>query len=164
MTVVEAPIPIEAAFDKDRARLIRILRARLHDDAVAADLVDEAFCRLVRAAKAGAMPHEPGAWLFRVACNLAVSWIRTQRRMVSGEAAMAHEPQLAHPDYALRESARDVLGTLALMGDEDRACVLLSAHGYTASEIGASLGWSPGATRTRLCRARKVLRTALATG
>src|SRR3990172_10742318 len=43
------------------------------DEATAEDLTHEAFVRLLREAAAGRAPNDPGAWLHRVAANLATS-------------------------------------------------------------------------------------------
>ena len=64
---------VEAAYGAHRARLIRYLTGVTRDASVAEDLVQDAFVRLTIEAGAGRAPDDVGAWLHRVAHNLAMS-------------------------------------------------------------------------------------------
>src|SRR6478672_3746546 len=64
---------VEQAYETHLAPLQRRLTAVTRDPAAAEDLAQEAFVRLVVEVRAGRTPDEPGAWLYRVARNLATS-------------------------------------------------------------------------------------------
>ena len=64
---------ISTAYDSYQRELYSFALRTAHDPDVAADLVQEAFLRLVGELKAGHPPTNDRAWLYRVVSNLAVS-------------------------------------------------------------------------------------------
>jgi RNA polymerase sigma factor (sigma-70 family) len=150
------------AFDRHQGELNGFAIQLTRDGEVAADLVQEAFLRLVRETKAGRAPLNVRAWLYRVVLNLAASRgrragvaARWQGRLV--ERSVAQAPEV---DYLEREASREVQTLLAGASVDERTALLLSAHGFAGSEIAAVIGRSPLATRALLCRARARLRDA----
>jgi RNA polymerase sigma-70 factor (ECF subfamily) len=148
-----------ASASRLRGRFILLTR----DPNLADDLVSEAFLRLATEIRAGRLPDDPIAWLYRVGANLAVS--RARRATVATRAM----PGLVRRDVAPspedevvgRERDRVLREVLASLSADDRRIVVLAAQGYRSEEIGELTGRSSQATRTRLCRARGRLRTRL---
>ena len=151
---------IEAAWTAHRAPLVRRLTALTRDPEVAQDLAQEAFLRLTREVEAGRVPDDPAAWLHRVAANLAASRGRhltvVDRRV--GELARPDSPPTPEALAVQAETSAALRSALDELSSTDRDALLLAAHGYRGHEIAASLGRSPGATRTLLCRARTKIR------
>jgi RNA polymerase sigma-70 factor (ECF subfamily) len=151
---------VEAAWAAHRAPLVRRLTALTRDPDVAEDLAQEAFLRLAREVDAGRVPDEAGAWLHRVAGNLVNSRGRhltvVDRR--AGELPRPDAPPT--PESMVVESEQTVVlrAALADLSPDDRDALLLAAHGYRGHEIAATIGRTPGATRTLLCRARSKMR------
>ena len=140
--------------------LHRYLRVIVRDPAAAEDLLQDAFLRLTLEVRAGRAPDDIGAWLHRVAYNLAISRggrqtvaDRHRRDLVSTEVARSPE-SLA---VAVEEQA-SVRAALDTLGSTDRSALLLASLGHGGPEIARSLGRTQGATRTLLCRARAKLR------
>lgn len=154
---------LEAIFMANASALRGRLLAMTRDPAAADDLVSEAFMRLAAQIRAGRIPEDPPAWLYRVGANLVVS--RARRASVATRAlpGLVRRDAVRSPEDEVLDRERDlllhdVLGTLA---DADREIVVLAARGYRPEEIAGMIGKSGPATRTRLCRARGRLRTRL---
>jgi RNA polymerase sigma-70 factor (ECF subfamily) len=159
-----AQVPVTEAYEAFAAELHRFATARTRDAGSAEDLVHEAFVRLSIESRAGRSPTNPKAWLYRVVHNLIVS--RSRRADVARRHAAHLEVDdilVASPEVVVLSSERNrALGTaLQVIGAPARASLILAAQGYTSREIGERLGRSEGATRTIICRARKVVRNEL---
>lgn len=148
------------AFDRHQGELNGFAVQLTRNPEAAADLVQEAFVRLVRETKAGRAPDNVRAWLYRVVTNLAASRgrrasvaARWQGRLVEHDVADAPEV-----GYLEREASGELRRLLAGVSRDERTALLLSAHGFAGSEIAAVLGRSHLATRALLCRARARLR------
>jgi RNA polymerase sigma-70 factor (ECF subfamily) len=151
---------IETAYTEHRGSLVRRLTGITRDAEVAQDLAQEAFLRLAREVEAGRSPDNVAAWLQRVGANLATSRAR------HAQVAARHEASLAKPSEPESPEALVVEGELAaavraymdqLTASERRALVL-AANGFGGIEIASTIGRTPGATRTLLCRARAKIR------
>ncbi len=151
---------IECAYQVHAGPLLRRLTASTRDAAAAEDLTQEAFVRLVIEVRAGRVPDDTGAWLHRVAQNLATS--RGRRIAV----ARRHNSELAQPDSppspelltVEAETHTSLRAALSELGPADRRALILAAEGYRGPEIARSMGRTDAATRTLLCRARTKLR------
>jgi RNA polymerase sigma-70 factor (ECF subfamily) len=151
---------VEAAWAEHRASLVGRLTALTRNADVAEDLVQDAFYRLTREVEAGRTPDDAGAWLHRVAGNLVNSRGRhltvVDRR--AGELPRPDAPETPEALAVSAERAAAVRNALADLSRADRDALLLAAHGYRGDEIASSIGRTPGATRTLLCRARTKVR------
>ena len=151
---------LTALYDAHRAELFAFLVRMTRDREVAEDLLQESFIRLIKEARAGRMPDEVRAWLYRVASNAAISrsrrgatWNRLVPRLLDRREPVGPESE------ALRAERNMELQTaLAQLAPDGRAALLLAAQGFDGHEIAASIGRSEGATRTLLCRSRVQLR------
>jgi len=157
---------LDAAYRAEAAALRGRLLAVTRNPAVADDLVAAAFVRLVAQVRAGRPPEDPGAWLYRVGYNLAISGGRRQvvaTRAMPGlvDHGVGESPE---DEIVRRERADVVRDALATLDDEDRELVVMAASGYRPVEIAGMTGRSNEATRTRLCRARGRLRGTLLAG
>lgn len=151
---------VEAAYLEHQAALVRHLMTLTRDPEVAQDLAQDAFLRLSRAIEAGIAPDDAGAWLHRVAMNLATSRGR-HLQVVDRRAAELPQPDTAADpgDIVVEgELARAVGAVLGELSRPEQDALLLAAQGYGGPEIAAWIGRTPGATRTLLCRARGKIR------
>jgi RNA polymerase sigma-70 factor (ECF subfamily) len=148
------------AFERHQGELNGFAIQLTRNPDVAADLVQEAFLRLVREVKAGRTPDNVRPWLYRVIANLAASRgrrasvvARWQARQVRNDTAEAPET-----GYLEHEFSIEVRNLLAGVSGDERTALVLSAHGFAGAEIAAVLGRSQLATRALLCRVRARLR------
>ncbi|HEX8172776.1 MAG TPA: RNA polymerase sigma factor [Thermoanaerobaculia bacterium] len=127
------------------------------DEAVADDLLQKAFFRLLRANPALASEEHLRRWMFKTATNLAFDHFRETKRaraysdsVPRGEGGPAPEPRAL-----LRH---DMMRTFAELKPRERALLWL-AHVEEADhdDISAALGVKPKSVKVLLFRARKRL-------
>lgn len=154
---------VRLAYQEHRAELYGFLVSATRDADLAADVLHEAYARLLKAVRSGTPPLDARAWLFRVAGNLAISAAR-RRRVVARWApwlATRHDEASPEQEYLRQEDERRVHGALAMLRPDDRVALLMAAHGCSGTEIAAGLGRTELATRSLLSRARLRLRAEL---
>lgn len=158
-TTYEDSLIVEA-FDRHQGELNGFALQLTRDPDVAADLVQEAFLRLVRETKVGRAPDNVRAWLYRVVTNLSTS--RGRRATVAarwqGHLVQRSVAEAPETDYLEMETTGEIRQLLAGVSKDERTALLLSAHGFSGAEIAAVLGRTHLATRALLCRARARLR------
>jgi RNA polymerase sigma-70 factor (ECF subfamily) len=158
----------EAAFDRVHeayhARLFNFLARLSQNRAVAEDLLEETWLRLV--AHAPTLQHDTrlAAWLFTVARNLYASYCRARLVEQSHAASLMDlwpgGVRRASPfeTVAATEAERRIESALATLPVASREALLLVANeGLSATEAAAVCGISPEAMRQRLSRARALL-------
>ena len=147
----------------ERGELFAFLLRMTRDREVAEDLLQETFVRLITETRAGRMPEQVRAWLYRVAANAAISrgrhgsvWNRLVPRLLD-----RREPASPESEVLRTERESELHTALARLAPDARAALLLAAQGFSGQEVAASIGRTEGATRTLLCRARVQLRLVL---
>ncbi len=165
LVAAAAATSVDEVYEAHHLYLYRYLIAVVHDPALAEDILQEAFLRLIRERSAGRSPDEPRAWLYRVATNIAISGIRRARTATRSLPSLGDEDEARSPEDIAIDSERDteLRAALASIAPESRAALILAAQGFSSREIGAVLGRSDAAVRTLLCRSRVRLRERLAT-
>jgi RNA polymerase sigma-70 factor (ECF subfamily) len=134
--------------------LVMQLYAYLGDLHEAQDLVQEAFCRAY--ARWNKVRHydEPGAWVRRVAWNLATSRLRRQRTALGFLARQRHEEQVPGPSPD-RVALTRALSTIP--ANQRRAVVLHHMAQLTVHEIAEQEGVPEGTVKSWLSRGRAAL-------
>ena len=146
------------------------------DEADALDLAQETFLRVFEHRESYAPRGKFSTWLFTIAANLCRNHARWHARHPTvplhgsgedDEAAVENRvpaPGDTPSDSAARDDLASAVRTeVQLLPHDLRTVVLLFEYqelGY--EEIAATLGCTPKAVETRLYRARKILRAALA--
>lgn len=154
---------MEAAYLEFEPALRRRLTVLVRDPATAEDLTQEAFLRLLAEIRADRAPENTGGWLWRVGRNLVTS--RGRRIAVADRhrSELVRDIDFASPEIvAIQEEAQsEVISALGVLDRTGLTAVTMAAHGLSAPEIAQSIGRSPNATRTLLCRARARVRAAV---
>lgn len=151
----------EAAFGAFYAKTSRPLWAYVYrvtsNAADADDIVQEAFCRLLRAGpEAG--EEEWRRYLYRIASNLMVDRWRSRKREQEDERAQT----FAAPPQSGRDDDEDVARTFAKLTSRERALLWLAyVEEESHEEIAASLGLGRRSIKVLLFRARRRLRDLL---
>jgi RNA polymerase sigma-70 factor (ECF subfamily) len=154
-------------FAEHEQPLYGFLRRMVSSDEVALELAQESFFRAWQHFDEVSAYDRPGAWLFRIATNLAISHLR--RRWPAPFADLASErdddtlaeERFADPsDFASDSAERDAIGrVLRQLPERQRAALLLRAvHGLSCDEIAQALGLSSVAARKLLSRGRERFR------
>jgi RNA polymerase sigma-70 factor, ECF subfamily len=143
-----------------------------HDEAL--DLSQEVFFRVFRTIRRFRGQSSLRTWIYRIAVNQARNRHRFWRRRHRGEQVSLDEHVAAHgefvcgaawmPDrvFAQKELADRLRVALArLPFDQRTAIVLREIDGLSYEEIAFSLGIAVGTVKSRLTRARRMLRLEL---
>ncbi len=159
-------------------RIFNVIYRLVNDDEEAADLTQDTFVAAYRAY--GRFRHEASAytWLYRIAVNLTKNRFEKQQRVDAREAFSLDAPMQLDSDEVVRQvedwalapdrvSENDELRAIvlrevaALKYDYREVVVLRDLEGLRYREIAQVLGCSIEAVKSRLFRARSVLRERL---
>lgn len=154
------PEAFDAIFEKHRNAVYGLLVRLTRRPAVAEELFQETWLRLVRHAPQFLEEEAVRPWLLRVARNLAVDELRRRRFEPSLEVELPERLATENPEAEV-EGARlarrleRALGRLPLRHRE--VLILMGVEGLDAAEAGQVLSLSSGSVRKRLSRARQAL-------
>jgi RNA polymerase sigma-70 factor (ECF subfamily) len=167
----EVPTLPSAALDHVDA-LYRVARHLTGRDDDAEELVQETYTRALAALAQFAEGTNLRAWLFRILRN---AHIDAYRRARTNPVRGGLDDDLAGDETSSREPVRgdaelerlrnvvtaDIEAALATLSVDARAIILLDLEGFTETELAETLGCAVGTVKSRLARARAVLRDRL---
>ncbi|MET0791665.1 MAG: sigma-70 family RNA polymerase sigma factor [Polyangiaceae bacterium] len=149
--------------------LYNFARYLCRDAAQAEDLMQDAFARALDAEATFVTGSNLKAWLFRILRNGYLDGRRRERR--NPVALHQNDDEPAAAEVWLRGDieidrlrglvARDIEAALARLSEDARAVILLDLEGFTETELASVLDVAVGTVKSRLARARAVLREAL---
>ncbi len=148
-------------------KLIRVLARLVRDPELARDLAQETFWRVYSRLERFDTARRFGPWLFRVAVNLGLDWLRRSRSEPSPPASIdrphgdAQLPfELPDPDPRIQtELAQEVQYILAQLPVSYRTVLVLrDLEGFSSSEVAAIVGRREATVRWRLSKARDKFR------
>ncbi len=159
----------DALYARHRLRLFRFLLGHLRDHALAEELFQDVWQRVI-AARNGWRPDAPfGTWLYRIAHNrMHDHWRSLKHRPPAPADADRRTAGLVDPDDPERHAAADETSArlhhaLAELPTEQREVVLLRLQGeLSMEEIGQVTGVSRETVKSRLRYAMDKLRARLA--
>jgi RNA polymerase sigma-70 factor, ECF subfamily len=168
----------EALMRRHNTRLFRVARAILRNDAAAEDAVQDAYLDAYRHLSEFRADAQLGTWLVRIAANHALMRLRKQKRdrvvvpfttvrdgsREPDEMKIPDNQAESPPSATLRAEVRRILERRI---DElpvafRTVFVMREVEEMSVEETAESLGIPPATVRTRLFRARGLLREALA--
>lgn len=146
--------------DRLRPRLHRYCTRMVGSALDGEDIVQEALLRALESGSPDRPIENPEGWLFRIAHNLALDFLRRRARR-----ADTHSEDdvdlIVHPvdEQARREAAAATLPTFMRMPASQRSVVILfDVLEYSAEEVGDILGTTVPAVKSILQRGRSRLR------
>jgi len=153
--------------DRHLARIVALGRRMLGNQADAEEVAQEVFLRVwTHAERWQPGRAQFGTWLHRVAANLCLDRLRRRRATVDIDEMPDLESGAPGPDRQLEESelSARVEAALQLLPERQRAAVVLSHYqGLSNTETADILEVTVEAVESLLSRARRHLRTSLAT-
>jgi RNA polymerase sigma-70 factor (ECF subfamily) len=167
----------ETLVERYQNRLVGILFHLVGSAEEAEDLCQEVFLRVYKARKGYRARSKFSTWLFTIANNLALNYLRNKGRkpsiLMGGEASSSQAvaaiaEQLVGkegtPSAQMRktELADLVHEALAVLSEDQKLAVLLNKfEGMSYADIADVMGRSPAAIKSLLARARNQLREQL---
>lgn len=156
------PAAFAALYERYVQLVYRYCLRRLGDPETAEDATAQTFTKALAAVptyRAEGVSFR--SWLFAIAHNVLVD-LHRRHRLHEVLSPAVNDPAPGPEELALAADRRRQLHeVLALVPDDQRRILELRVAGLTTEEIAHVLGSSPGAVRTRQCRAVKRLRLAL---
>jgi len=159
---------LEPLLRRHRGSLIHFLYRRVQNAAIAEELAQDVFLKVYRARDG----YQPSAhfttWLYRIAMNRAINWVRDNRNqrntrtlepVIATRAAPIRSPEQDVLRQELRQRVREAVEALP---ERQRMAVILHKYGemeYT--QIAEELGCSLSAVKALLNRAYFTLRQSL---
>ena len=148
--------PFEALIAHHKGMLFRLCHRYCGREATAEDLMQEmtlALWRNIERLRAIPEDYKRKVWVWRVAHNAAVDYLRRSPGHQELEASMTTE--LRTDDNPLVEQLRELIEQLS---EPDRTIVQMQLAGYSYEEIGKQVGISTKNVSVRLVRAKESLR------
>jgi RNA polymerase sigma-70 factor (ECF subfamily) len=141
----------------------RVVQRLVRNPEEARDLAQETFLKVYQHLDQFDTSRRIGPWLFRVAVNLAVDWLRRQKsplRLRLGGGEEEDPIEIADPDprpqIELGQEVQWVLEQIPLT--YRTVLVLRDLEGFSCSEVAAIAGRREATIRWRLSRAREMFR------
>jgi len=160
-----APEAFEVLMRRYNQRVFRVARAVLRDEAEAEDVAQDAWVRAYGHLRQFAGRASFATWLTRIVIHEALARRRRRMRDVSlDEHALTLSARTRPPDEEVgsRQVARVLEAAIdALPNPYRMAFVLRDLEGLDTEETAACLGVPEATVKTRLHRARSLLRTSL---
>ncbi len=157
------PDAIRQLYGEYGGAVLTIARSIVHDREQAADVVQQTFVKVWRAAAGFDGSRELAPWIYSIARNTAIDHLRAESRPTRG----GHQPEVeVHVDgeSMVRTWERfEVRRALDALPPDEREVVRLShLLGHTHEQIAQQLGIPIGTVKSRSGRAHKRLATLLA--
>jgi RNA polymerase sigma-70 factor (ECF subfamily) len=162
----------EILMRRHNQRVYRAVRSILADESEVEDVMQDAYLSAYRGLGAFAGRARFSTWLVRIAVHHAIDRVRRSGRFVpfdplredeleawTGAASRTGDPERALGDRELARRLEDAID--ALPAPFRTAWVLRELEGMTTSDAAECLGVEEGTVKTRLHRARRLLREAL---
>lgn len=160
----------EQLFETYREDVFRFAYLVVRDPGLAQDVTQETFIKVFRSIANFAFRSSFKSWLYRVAVNEAISLLRRRRIKEEFEPSpdaaggagpsRAWQPEEAVLESEVRWALRSAIGQLDPL---HRSVVVLKYyHEFSDAEIANILSCPPGTVKSRLHRARELLRRSIA--
>jgi RNA polymerase sigma-70 factor (ECF subfamily) len=147
-------------YEREYRSIYRTVRAMVFDSSLAEDLCQESFVRAYRSRDKYRPTGPPGAWLHRIAVNVAISHLRREKlsRVIAPKLWLGP----SSGGYERIEAKTLLERGLNKLSPRVRAAVVLHYfHGYTRDEVARILGIPSGTVASRIAKAMVVMREEL---
>jgi len=164
---------LDLLVERHRNSLVGFFYRMLQNQAVAEELAQETFLRVFNSRRR----YEPSArfttWLYRIATNLALNWLRDHRAesrcesLEEGDGLALAQLSDRRPGIDRRMvrhvEVSEIRRAIADLPERQRTCVILHKYeGFSYAQIAEAMNTSEQAVRSLAFRAYEVLRQRLA--
>ncbi len=159
---------VEALVAEHASMVFRIAYSILRNHQDAEDAAQEAFLRALKFQRRSGTVRNPKTWIARIAWTTALDWRRQGApgwmQSLDDEAGRIAAPLIPADDHLARREMEKLLETLIAGLSEDLRLPLelSTVQELNSAEISEVMGIPEGSVRTRLLRARQVLKGKMA--
>jgi RNA polymerase sigma-70 factor (ECF subfamily) len=163
MAVMDKETQFTAAVEQHRDALYRVCCAYAREDTDRQDIYQELLVNIWKSLDGFRGQSKLGTWLYRVAVNTCLGWLRREKRrfQMLERAAQDLNRAAAAPGPAAcsiaNDDTRQLYRCIAQLAPVDRLLVSLHLEDLDSAEIAAVLGISEGNVRVKLHRIRNQL-------
>jgi RNA polymerase sigma-70 factor (ECF subfamily) len=147
---------------RNRDRLYRIAYSWTHDPALADDLVQQALYKALKSQKQLRDPAAVEVWLFRILSNCLKDHYRKRREILAEDKFIEIErwtPEHDAEEMQMVQKVRNAVRSLPL--PQCQVVTLVDLEGFAYATVAQILDIPVGTVMSRLCRARRALRSRL---
>ncbi len=155
--------PIEAkAWQAHRDELFRFVLSQVHDPSTAEDIVQDVFVKAYARQTALNEPSKLRSWLYQITRNAMIDYYRLQKPSEAVPDDLVDEGEMQEDVNAQLALARCLTPLLDGLPEPYRQALrLVECEGITQRELAVRLGLSPSGAKSRVQRARTMLRDIL---
>lgn len=151
---------LEQVWDEFAGKLGRFIRARVSDPATAEDVLQDVFVKIQKRLGQLQEPASLEGWIYLIARNAIIDHYRTRKKTVEVPDTLSAEPEATDGEIEeLKASFRRMIYSLPEPYRD--AIVLTELNGLTQQELANRLGISLSGAKSRVQRARALLRQML---
>ncbi len=163
MRALEKEAQFAAAIEQHRDALYRVCCAYVRDEADRQDIFQEVLIHVWKSLDAFRGQSNLGTWLYRVAVNTCLGWLRREKRRSqmlerAGEEQQVMEAGGPEPQVPGRENLQQLYARIAQLPPVDRLLVSFYLEEMNTAEMAEVLGISEGNVRVKLHRIKNQLR------
>lgn len=158
----------ETNYRQNIAQMIGICYRYTHNRQIAEDLAHDAFLTAIDKAASFENKGHFNAWLRRIAVNVALQYLRDQKKQKNHEDKLAYQTELMEiqeekqGDEDLDFTRTELLEAIELLPEHHRLVFnLYVIDRFTHAQIANQLGISEGTSKSHLARARKKIKEIL---
>jgi RNA polymerase sigma factor (sigma-70 family) len=164
MDATDSPAPVAKLLDNHRA-FLRYLERRVGDRALAEDILQDAFAKVVARPEQAPSDEAIVPWFYRTLRNAAIDQFR--RRGAAGRAYEAFARELETHDAPTADMQAEICGCVSrlaatLKPEYAEALTAIEIAGTPVKVFAEQKGLSPGNAAVRVFRAREALRKRVA--
>lgn len=154
---------LEQLWDAYCCRLLSFLLSRVSDRTEAEDLLQEVFIRVHQHLCCLPMHEKMDAWIFQITRNLVIDHYRKRHHFEDLPANLPDDFEFEEEDSNL-DLSLSIRGMVDELPDNYREALLLTEYqGLSQVELAEKLGLSVSAAKSRVQRAREMLRKMILT-
>ncbi len=155
-------ISVEHIWDEFHIPLSRFIRRRVPDDATADDVLQDVYVKINQHLHTLRQDAQLRAWVYQIARNAIIDFYRHQKPQVTLDAVLDLPDTPDETDDLTLRLTHSIQNMLKVLPDDyQQALILTEYEGLSQKELANRLGLSLSGAKSRVQRARKMLRELL---